>query len=66
MIGTDHKIFRWTGSGWDGGAGGAGTAITVGPSGQVFVLNAGADNSLWCATPSGWVRIPGAALALGA
>lgn len=41
MIGTDHWIYRWTGSGWDGGAGGAGTAITVGPSGQVFVLGRG-------------------------
>lgn len=63
VIGTDHRIYSWSGSNWVGDSvDGAGTNIAVGGAGQLYLLNANAGNTIWRRDPGGWSQVPGAAL----
>jgi hypothetical protein len=62
VIGTDNKLYRWNGSGWDDpGNGGWGTRLAMSPSGQLYLLNAQRDNSIWRNDGNTWTQVPGAA-----
>ncbi len=63
VLGSDRNIYKWTGSSWER-IDGHGTRIAVGPKGQLFRLDADADNSIWRRDGNSWTQIPGTALDL--
>lgn len=61
-IGSDQKVYRWSGSGWDLMGGGGASRIDVGPDGNAVAI--GWQSTIWGWDPGrkDFVQIPGKAV----